>query len=154
MVDSRKKGARAELAARDLLRKYTGHRWERTPGSGALGVQHKLKGDLYIPNHQNEFLIEVKHYKIDQMGSIVLTHKEPTLFGWWDKAERQADETDKIPIVLYKWDRSKWYIIVPTDLVNTGGKLRNIRFKTEYNNHGSIFAAEDWLIESKGKVTW
>lgn len=115
MVDSRKKGARAELAARDLLREATGLLWERTPSSGALGAQHMLKGDLYVPNEKNNFLIEVKHYKTDQLGSNILVNKDPVIFQWWDKACKQAEETNKKPIVMYKWDRSKWYII--TDLI-------------------------------------
>jgi len=48
MVDSRDKGARAELAVRDELRKLTGHKWERVPSSGALSPIHLLKGDLLI----------------------------------------------------------------------------------------------------------
>lgn len=49
MVDSRQKGARAETDAKNILKMYTKLNWQRVPGSGALGAQHKLKGDLYIP---------------------------------------------------------------------------------------------------------
>ena len=145
MVDSRKKGARAELAARDLLRKYTGHKWERTPGSGALGAQHMLKGDLYIPNHTNLYLVEVKHYKTDQLGSNILVNKEPIIFQWWDKACEQADQTYKEPIVMYKWDRSKWYFILPIEYEDKYPDVRHIKIKSEKGNCGIIYPAEAFL---------
>ena len=62
MVDPRAKGARAEAVIRDELRRLTGHKWERTPGSGTLNEKHGLKGDLYIPNEKNIFCVEAKHY--------------------------------------------------------------------------------------------
>ena len=43
MVDSRAKGARGEYLVRDMLRSYTGLKFERVPASGALEY---LKGDF------------------------------------------------------------------------------------------------------------
>lgn len=140
MVDSRKKGARAELAARDLLRKDTKWKWERTPSSGALGAQHMLKGDLYIPNEKNNYLIEVKHYKTDQLGSNILVNKDPNIFEWWDKAVLQAKQTNKSPLVMYKWDRSKWYII--TDLILPIDK--HITLQTGKNS-GIIYSYSEFI---------
>jgi Holliday junction resolvase len=110
MVDSRRKGATAERKARDELRKYTGLKWERTPGSGALGPQHKLKGDLYVPDAPNFWCVEVKHYKDDQLTSKILTSKSPIFLDWWRQAVRQADQVDKEPLLIFKFDRSKWFI--------------------------------------------
>lgn len=110
MVDSRQKGARAETAARDILRKYTKLGWERTPGSGALDEKHKLKGDLYIPDCKNKFCVEVKHYKDDHLTSKILTDKNPQLLEWWNQAERQANQVDRVPLLLFKFDRSKWFV--------------------------------------------
>ena len=133
MVDSRQKGARGEIVARDLLRKSTGLPWERTPSSGALHSNHKLKGDLYVPNEKNRFLIEVKHYKEDQLSSKILVNKGPTIHEWWDKACRQAKETDKRPMVMYKWDRSKWYIIVDSYFQADDLEDKYIEFNTGLN---------------------
>lgn len=110
MVDSRQKGARAETAARDILRKYTKLGWERTPGSGALNEKHKLKGDLYIPDAKNHFCVEVKHYTDDHLTSKVLTSKDPHLIEWWQQAERQGKQVERTPLLLFKFDRSKWFV--------------------------------------------
>ena len=107
MVDSRDKGARAETAIRDILRKATGLQWERTPGSGALNEKHGLKGDLYVPNATNLYCVEVKHYAEDHLTSTVLTGKDPQLLTWWEQAIRQGKQVSRKPLLIFKFDRSK-----------------------------------------------
>lgn len=111
MVDSRQKGYTAELNARNKLRELTKLPWERVPQSGALSENHKLKGDLYIPECKNLFCIEVKHYKDDNLTSKILTGKNPKILEWWIQAESQARKVSKIPLVIFKHDRSKWFVI-------------------------------------------
>jgi hypothetical protein len=110
MVDSRQKGATAETAARDLLRKLTDLKWERVPGSGMLDAKHGLKGDLYVPKEENLFAVEVKHYKDSHLDHSVLTGKNPQLLEWWEQAERQGRQLDKKPLLLFKHDRSKFFV--------------------------------------------
>lgn len=117
VVDSRAKGARAETVIRDQLRKLTGLKWERVPGSGALDEKHGLKGDLYVPNEKNLYAVEAKHYSEDHMTSQVLTSKSPQLIAWWVQAVRQGIQVSKKPILIFKHDRSKTfvaYIDMPT----------------------------------------
>ena len=114
MVDSRQKGARAELQARDVLRKYTSLKWERVPGSGSLDEKHGLKGDLYVPNEKNIYCVEVKHYKDDQLTSKILTTKSPKFIEWWEQTVRESKQIDKLPMLLFKYDRSKWFIASDT----------------------------------------
>ena len=109
MVDSRQKGARAELQARDLLIKYTGLNWQRVPGSGALDEKHGLKGDLYIPNEKNVYCVEVKHYAEDQINTKLLTGKSPQFLDWWEQTVRQANQVEREPMLLFKHNRSKWF---------------------------------------------
>jgi Holliday junction resolvase len=109
MVDSRDKGARAESVVKDKLKELTGLKWERTPGSGALNEKHGLKGDLYIPNEKNYYVVEVKHYKDDHLTSAVLTGKNPQILEWWQQAIRQGKQVDKIPLLIFKFDRSKLF---------------------------------------------
>ena len=128
VVDSRAKGARAETVIRDQLRKLTGLKWERVPGSGALDEKHGLKGDLYVPNEKNLYAVVAKHYAEDHMTSQVLTSKSPQLIAWWSQAIRQGIQVSKKPILIFKHDRSKTfvaYIDMPTTnyryfFVNTG----------------------------------
>jgi hypothetical protein len=110
MVDSRDKGARAETVVRDTLRKLTGLKWERTPGSGALNEKHGLKGDLYVPNEKNEYCVEVKHYADDHLTSALLTGKNPQLIEWWKQAIRQGIQVSRKPLLIFKFDRSKMFV--------------------------------------------
>jgi len=106
-VDPRAKGARAETLAKDQLKVLTGLQWERVPSSGALDPKHGLKGDLYVPNEKNLYVVEVKHYADDHITSILLTGKNPQFFDWWQQAVRQGIQVEKTPLLIFKFDRSK-----------------------------------------------
>jgi hypothetical protein len=109
MIDSRAKGARGELKVRDTLRELTGLKWERTPGSGAYSQSHGLKGDVYIPGNTNKYTVEVKSYEEDYLTSKILHNKSNKLLEWWEQAERQAAQNDNIPLLIFKYDRSKLF---------------------------------------------
>ncbi|MFI3218328.1 MAG: hypothetical protein QX189_04335, partial [Methylococcales bacterium] len=106
-VDPRAKGARAETLIRDQLRTLTGLTWERVPSSGALDPKHGLKGDLYVPNEKNLYCVEIKHYADDHLTSKMLTDKNPQFVDWWEQVVRQGKQVDKIPLLIFKFDRSK-----------------------------------------------
>jgi hypothetical protein len=144
VVDSRQKGARTETLARDMLRKHTGLNWERVPGSGALDPKHQLKGDLYIPGVINRFCVEVKGYAEDHINSGLLTHKTPQLIEWWQQTDRQARQVDKLPLLIFKYDRSKLFVATVAydlDILDNRWLL--------YSNGGDyefyIMLLEDWL---------
>ena len=156
MVDSRMKGARAESAAKGILIKHTGLDWQRTPGSGALNAAHKLKGDLYVPDAKNKFCVEVKHYKDDHLTSKILTDKNPQILKWWEQAVRQGIQTGREPLLLFKFDRSKWFVgfnchalkdLVPKDLA-----YKYVEFT--FGDEHSIFIAklEEWLAHEE--IEW
>jgi Holliday junction resolvase len=107
LVTSNEKGARAETQIRDKLRLLTGLQFERIPSSGALDPKHGLKGDLYVVGVHNNYCIEVKHYKDDHLTSKILTDKNPQLFEWWEQTVRQSKQVNKIPLLIFKHDRSK-----------------------------------------------
>jgi Holliday junction resolvase len=92
------------------LREFTKEQWERTPASGAL--EH-TKGDLYIPNEKQVFLIEVKNYKDPAIAPGMLGGKSNNLKLWWKKIAAQAFGAKITPVLFFKHDRSKWYIAVP-----------------------------------------
>jgi len=157
MVDSRQKGARAESQARDLFKKYTGLKWERVPGSGALNEKHGLKGDLYVPNEKNIFCVEVKHYAEDQLTSKMITGKSPTFLSWWAQTLRESKQVDRAPMLVFKHNRSKWFIAVwDTKFVESigsrsfifnypGGKVR-IMLLEEYL--GAVQEYQDWWVRA------
>lgn len=141
MVDSRAKGARTETLARDMLRKHTKLNWERVPGSGALDPKHMLKGDLYIPQHNNLYCVEVKGYAEDHISSHLLTSKTPQLIEFWAQAYRQGCQVNKHPLLIFKFDRSKLFVAFE-DLPQA-----NYRFICVSCNGYEFFVAllEDWL---------
>jgi len=144
---SKDKGTRAETVVRDLLRKHTGLKFERTPGSGALDEKHKLKGDLYIPDEGNLFCIEVKHYADDHFNSTLFTSKNPQLLQWWEQAVRQGDQVSRKPLLIFKHDRSKVFVAY-TDMPENGVEYAYIEVKT-YSFFVSLL--EDWLTLEKPK---
>jgi len=107
---SKDKGTRAESLVKDTLKLLTGLKWERTPLSGALDAKHGLKSDLYIPNEKNIFAVEVKHYKDSALSPLILSSKCPVLLDWWMQSVRQAKETNKRPLLIFKHDRSKLFV--------------------------------------------
>jgi len=149
VVDSRAKGARTETLARDMLRKYTGLAWERVPSSGALDAKHGLKGDLYVPNYVNNYCVEVKGYAEDHINSGLLTHKTPQIVEWWQQTQRQAFQVNKLPLLIFKYDRSKLFgatVIVDDNMMDSRWLLF---YSQDYEFY--MFLLEDWLQNSKTK---
>jgi len=109
MIDSRQKGRVAETRCRDELRKLTGLAWERTPMSGALDAKHMLKGDIYVPQVNTRYCVEVKHYKDDHIDTKLITSKNPMFLQWWAQTVREAGQMNKDPLLVFKHNRSKWF---------------------------------------------
>ena len=105
------KGSRFEYKVRDMLHKYTGLDWQRCPASGALGAQHKLKGDLRVVDAKNLYTVECKHYKDDHLSSKLLVNSTSPIFDWWEQTVREAGQNGNEPILIYKYDRSKFFIM-------------------------------------------
>lgn len=138
MVDPRAKGSRAESVIRDTLKKLTGLKWERTPGSGALDPKHKLKGDLYVVNAENIYCVECKHYADDHLTSKVLTDKSPQLLEWWNQAVRQGKQVERKPLLIFKFDRSKIFVAF-ADIPSS-----NIKVLTIFDKF-FVALLDDWL---------
>ena len=152
MVDSRQKGARAEAAIVKLLKQDTGLNWKRVPGSGALHQDHGLKGDVYVPNEHNYFCCEVKHYKDNQLTSKVLTDKNPQFLEWWNQAVRQGEQTDKIPILFFKHDRSKWFVCMQGE--HSAFDLRDKKFIALFPQDINIMTYEIWKQSVLPVIQW
>lgn len=146
MVDSKAKGARGELQIRDKLRELTNLGWERTPGSGALGVQHQMKGDLYVPNKENYYCIEVKNYEEDHLNSKILTNKSAVFPEWWAQTIRQAEQTNKHPLLIFKYNRSKFFVAFTWPAVLKYYNSMTIRMNDNVIN---VALLEDWINYEK-----
>jgi len=142
MVDSRAKGARGEDTIKKLLKTVTGLGWERTPGSGALHEKHSLKGDLYIPNKENVYCVEIKNYADNYLDSTLLTSKIPQLIDWWSQAIRQGKQVSRKPLLIFKFNRSK--IFVAFEDMPTASGYRYI-FVSVDGHEFYVSLLEDWL---------
>ena len=142
-VNARAKGARGEYVVRDLLRTHTGLPFERVPMSGALAY---LKGDLYIPNVDNTFCIEVKNYAESPLNDKIFTSKTNNLVQWWTKICNQATGCNKEPLLFFKYDRSKVYVVTRRKPENCE-KFLYISWLSCY-----IILCEEWL--GKEKIKW
>ncbi len=117
-VDSRAKGQRGEYQVRDLLRKHTKLQWERTPSSGALSY---LKGDVYVPDKDCAFLVEVKNYEEPLFSHKIITNKNCLFEQFWLKGIEQASPREQEPILVFKHSRSKFFVatrIMPKNVTN------------------------------------
>lgn len=146
-VDPRAKGARAETLIRDKLRELTKLNWERVPSSGALDPKHGLKGDLYVPNEKNYWVVEVKHYADDNLTSTILTATSPNLITWWEQALRQGEQVSKLPLLIFKHDRSKIFCAFGHEPVGLYDHFR-ICAKDQYF---SVCLLEDFIKHEKPK---
>lgn len=148
MIDVRAKGAKAETDAKTILKKHTGLGWERTPGSGALDEKHGLKGDLYIPNKENIYCVEVKHYQDDHLTSQILTGKTPQFIEWWNQTTRQGEQVGRKPLLIFKHNRSKMFVAYK-DMPNYIHKDYRILLITALGHEVYVSLLEDWLIYEK-----
>jgi Holliday junction resolvase len=141
LVDSRAKGARGEYFVRDMLREYTGLRFERVPSSGALEY---LKGDLYVPNEANRFCIEVKNYADSPLTDKMFTQeKTNNIIVWWNKVRNQAENGNQEPLLFFKYNRSKPFVVTAIK----PQKCLKYFFISWLNCY--IILAEDWLENEK-----
>lgn len=139
MVDSRLKGQRGEYLVRDLLRQHTGYGFERVPASGALAY---LKGDLYIPDANNVYCIEVKNYESSPLTDKIFTNKTNYLVNWWDKVTKQAELKLQQPLLFFKYSRSKVYVVTRNQPKHTDHMY--ISWLECY-----VMLAEEWLKREK-----
>ena len=135
MVDSRAKGQRGEYLVRDMLRDASGLQFERVPSSGALAY---LKGDLYIPDANNAFCIEVKNYEKSPLSDKIFTNKTNYLLLWWEKIVKQAELKLQQPLLFFKYSRSKVFVVTNIKPENT--KHIHISWLDCY-----VMLAEEWL---------
>jgi Holliday junction resolvase len=143
MVDSRAKGQRGEYLVRDMLRDASGLQFERVPSSGALAY---LKGDLYIPDANNAFCIEVKNYEKSPLSDKVFTNKTNYLLIWGEKIVKQAELKLQQPLLFFKYSRSKVFVV--TDIKPENTKHMHLSWLDCY-----VCLAEEWLENEKMEWT-
>ena len=106
MVNARQKGTKAEKEVAAMLKRHTNLDFIQTPGSGS----GKIKGDLYVLEKHNLFLIEVKHYRDMGFSHKIFTQKSNNFVVWWNKAISQAQDMEQEPLLFMKQNYANWYV--------------------------------------------
>ena len=139
MVNKSKiKGSAYEAKIRDLLTQELKLEFKRMPLSGSLEY---LKGDLWTPHDTAAwpYCIECKHYaEVNWNG--LLTAKSSDLLDFWRQAVREAKVMKKMPLVIYRWNRSKDYICW-SDNINLDLQITYKGFDCEFK----MGLLQDWL---------
>ena len=146
MVNKSKiKGSAYEAKIRDLLTQELKLEFKRMPLSGSLEY---LKGDLWTPHDTAAwpYCIECKHYaEVNWNG--LLTAKSSDLLDFWRQAVREAKVMKKMPLVIYRWNRSKDYICW-SDNINLDLQITYKGFDCEFK----MGLLQDWLDAYKKQL--
>jgi hypothetical protein len=97
-----------------------------------------MKGDLFIPDRTNRYLIEVKNYMESPLTDKVFTNKSNYLVKWWEKLLEQSSNKAQEPLLFFKYSRSKVYVVTDKAPLNT--KFMHISWLGAY-----VMLAEEWL---------
>ncbi len=121
MVNSRKKGARSERGAAEVLENWTGFEMVRVPRSGGLRWASGLMvtGDI-IPSDPLElatfpFSVEVKGYNTLDFRNM-LTAKSSDFLKFWKQATQDALRVGKIPLLMVRLNgmpKESYYVAIP-----------------------------------------
>lgn len=143
---SKTKGRAFEYKVRDVFTETFTTQFERVPLSGALDY---LKGDVYPPWAPDfPWCIEAKHHKEVNWNNI-LTAKTNLLLSFWTQTVREATQMKKLPLLVYKWDRSDLFVCWNDDLVSVENYLKVKIDEHEFN----MCLLKDWAERAKSAYT-
>jgi hypothetical protein len=143
---SKTKGRTFEYVVRDKLSESFDSQFERVPLSGALSY---LKGDVYPPWLPDfPWTVEAKHHK-EVLWNSLLTAKSSLLYSFWEQTTREAAVMKKLPLLIYKWDRSKIFACWDGELV----KVENHIQINAFGNNFKMALLDDWLVSAKKVYT-
>ena len=139
---SKAKGATYESKIAKVLTETYGIDFKRVPLSGSLEY---WKGDIFPPKHLHvwPYSLEVKHYKELEFKNL-LTAKSNDIYSFWKQAVEQAKKMEAEPLLIFRWNRSKDYIVW-----NTSFNCKKQMEITAFNYNFKIALLEDWLLENK-----
>ena len=143
MVNARQKGTKAEREVAAMLKRHTNLDFIQTPGSGS----GKIKGDLYVLEKHNLFLIEVKHYRDMGFSHKIFTQKSNNFVVWWNKAISQAHDMEQEPLLFMKQNYANWYVATTREPIKEK-RYMYINWLGAY-----IMNAEKWLENERIEFT-
>ncbi len=121
MVNGRNKGASFERNLAYELELELGISFKRDLEQ----YRESEHGDLIPSDESFPFLIEAKRYSKGAVGGAV---------AWWDQADAAAKRADKLPCLVYKYDRKPIRFVIDVLAAYKAG----YDFKTEPPEHGRL----------------
>jgi len=121
MVNGRNKGASFERQLAYELELELGISFKRDLEQ----YRESEHGDLIPSDESFPFLIEAKRYSKGAVGGAV---------AWWDQADAAAKRADKLPCLVYKYDRKPIRFVIDVLAAYKAG----YEFKTEPPEHGRL----------------
>jgi hypothetical protein len=121
MVNGRNKGASFERQLAYELELELGISFKRDLEQ----YRESEHGDLIPSDESFPFMIEAKRYGKGAVGGAV---------AWWDQADAAAKRADKLPCLVYKYDRKPIRFVIDVLAAYKAG----YEFKTEPPEHGRL----------------
>jgi len=121
MVNGRNKGASFERQLAYELELELGISFKRDLEQ----YRESEHGDLIPSDESFPFLIEAKRYSKGAVGGAV---------AWWDQADAAAKRADKLPCLVYKYDRKPIRFVIDVLAAYKAG----YEFKKEPPEHGRL----------------
>lgn len=111
---SKTKGSSYELRVAKIFTTWWGAPFHRVPASGGLhwSASMNVSGDIVtIPEAGFPFVIECKKREEWTLDNVFLNNKD--IKNWWAQVVGDADETGKIPMLVFSRNRAEDYVMLP-----------------------------------------
>lgn len=107
-INSRKKGARGEKKACEVLTTWTSYPFHRVPQSGGLRWKTEFTvGDLVCGDaiHRFDFSVESKNYKDINFEHLLMDNQNISkIEEFWQQCKSDAKRGKKLPLLMMRYD--------------------------------------------------
>jgi len=148
-INSRTKGASFERQIATVLNKrFNTKEFSRTPGSGAFATTHnlpehlKLHGDLITPKNFSYCIECKKGYNKENLYS--LYNYRSDFWKFIIQCQRDSDLCGKHPMIIFKQDRQKTLVVVPSYIIYKESKYIELH---KEDKHYKMYYLDDLLKE-------
>lgn len=109
---SRNKGASFEREISKQFSEWLGCKVRRTPMSGAYGSEWHLGGDLMF-DIDVPWYVELKNRESWRLEQLFSANPKGPVLKWLESTWREAEQAEKVPMVIFKRNRVEAYVALP-----------------------------------------
>lgn len=142
---SKRRGKRGERLVIELLTKWWGAKFHRTPRSGGLRWGSQVAGvggDIACEDPEFPFSTEVKNRERFEIEEFL--NGKGKMWEWWSQCVGDAERLQKFPLMFVTKNYSPWYTVYSPPLV----PVNRIGPSTEEEDIPCVYAEKDgiWLV--------